>query len=112
MGTMSLCYVSALIHITIGNLGTSQVAGYVGISNIFLLALFIYAISPASGGHVNPVITFATVTAGLTGFSRGVLYMVGQTLGAAIAGGLVRGSFGKDLTEQSVEVPNSGYFHF
>jgi len=102
IGTMSLCYLSALIHITIGSFNTSQVAGYVGISNIFLLALFIYALSPSSGGHVNPLITFATITAALTGFSRGFLYIVCQTLGAAIGGGLIRGSFGEELTKQYV----------
>jgi glycerol uptake facilitator-like aquaporin len=105
---MSLCYVSALIHITIGSFNTNQVAGYVGISNIFLLALFIYALSPSSGGHVNPLITFATITTALTGFSRGFLYIVGQTLGAAIGGGLIRGSFGEELTKQYVAPVKSG----
>jgi glycerol uptake facilitator-like aquaporin len=111
VGTMSLCYISALIHITIGNLNTSQVAGYVGVSNLVLLTLFIYAISPASGGHINPIITFSTITAGLTGFPRGFLYMAGQTLGAAIAGGLVRGSFGDDLAMQSVKIASPRYLH-
>lgn len=97
---MSLCYLSALIHITIGSFNTTQAAGYVGVSNILLLALFIYALSPSSGGHVNPLITFATITTALTGFSRGFLYLVGQTLGAAIGGGLIRGSFGAQLTQQ------------
>lgn len=99
---MSLCYLSALLHITIGSFNTSQVAGYVGVSNIFLLALFIYALSPSSGGHVNPLITFTTVTTALTGFSRGFLYVVGQVLGAAVGGGLIRGSFGEVLTQQYV----------
>lgn len=99
---MSLCYVSALLHITIGSFNTSQAAGYVGISNIFLLALFIYALSPSSGGHVNPLITFVTMTTALTGFSRGFLYLAGQLLGAAIGGGLIRGSFGEELTQQYV----------
>jgi glycerol uptake facilitator-like aquaporin len=100
VGTTSLCYLSALIHITIGSMNTPQVAGYVGISNIVLLSLFIYAISPSSGGHINPIITFSTITASLTGFSRGVLYMAGQTIGGALAGGLIRGSFGEVLTKQ------------
>jgi glycerol uptake facilitator-like aquaporin len=97
---MSLIYLSALIHITISNLNTMQVAGYVGVMNIVLLALFIYALAPASGGHINPLITFATMITGLTGFSRGILYLVAQTIGGALAGGLVRGSFGNTLTQQ------------
>lgn len=88
-----------MIHTTIGSFDTLQVAPYVGITNIFLISLFIWAMAPATGGHVNPTITFATMLAGLTGFSRGVLYLIGQTAGGALAGGLVRGSFGQNLTQ-------------
>lgn len=35
---------------------------------------------------------------GLTGFSRAVLYLSGQTLGAALAGGILRGIFGAERT--------------
>ena len=62
-----------------------------------LLSLFIYALAPASGGHINPIITFATMATGLTGFSRGILYVIAQVTGAAVAGGLIQGSFGRDL---------------
>lgn len=48
---------------------------------------------------MNPMITFATMATGLTGFSRGMLYMIGQTIGAALTGGLIRGSFGLALTK-------------
>lgn len=95
---MLLCYVSAMVHTTIISFNTAQAAAYVGVTNIFIITLFIYALAPASGGHVNPLITFTTMITGLTAFSRGVLYMVAQTLGAAAAGGLVRGSFGPKLT--------------
>jgi glycerol uptake facilitator-like aquaporin len=88
-----------MIHTTIGSFNTAQAAAYVGITNIFVLSLFIYALAPASGGHVNQLITFATMTAGLTTFSRGILYLIAQTAGAALAGGLIRGSFGRDLTK-------------
>lgn len=88
-----------MISGTIKAFNTTQVAAYVGVSNIFLLTLFIYAFAPSSGGHMNPVITFATMVTGLTGFSRGILYMTGQTAGAALAGGLIRGSLGSSLTQ-------------
>jgi len=48
---------------------------------------------------VNPLITLTTMLGGLTGFARGVLYLVAQTIGAGVAGGLIRGSFG-NLTAQ------------
>jgi glycerol uptake facilitator-like aquaporin len=76
---------------------------------IFLPGLFIYALSPSSGGHVNPLITFATITTALTGFSRGSLYQIGQTQGAVIGGGLIRGSFGEELTKQYVAPVASGF---
>ncbi|TEY45778.1 hypothetical protein BOTCAL_0329g00090 [Botryotinia calthae] len=98
VGTTCLCYLSAFISISIRNSDTTQVAAYVGVTNIFLLTLFICALAPASGGHMNPIITFATVITGLTGFPRGVLYMIGQTTGAALAGGLIRGSLGEQRT--------------
>ena len=98
VGSTSLIYISAMIHTTIGSFNTTQAAAYVGVTNIFLIALFIYALAPASGGHVNPLITFTTMTTGLTAFSRGILYMVAQTAGGALAGGLVRGSYGRNLT--------------
>jgi glycerol uptake facilitator-like aquaporin len=94
-----MIYLSAMIHTTIGSFNTLQIAPYVGITNIFLLTLFILAMAPSTGGHLNPVITFSTMIAGLTGFSRGFLYLVGQTAGGALAGGLVRGSYGQHLTQ-------------
>lgn len=87
-----------MIFVTLGSFQTLQVAAYVGITNIFLLSLLIYALAPASGGHVNSLITFTTVTAGLTSFSRGILYLVGQLVGAALAGALIRGSLGREQT--------------
>jgi len=88
-----------MIHTTIGSFNTLQAATYVGITNIFLISLFIWAMAPSTGGHVNPLITFSTMITGLTGFSRGLLYLIGQTAGGALAGGLIRGSYGNNLTE-------------
>ncbi|ESZ90684.1 hypothetical protein SBOR_8931 [Sclerotinia borealis F-4128] len=72
-----------------------QVVAYVGVTNIFLLTLFICALVPSSGDHMDPAITFATDTTGLTGFSRGMLYIIGHTTGAALAAGVIRGSLGE-----------------
>ena len=122
--TMLLCYLSGLIDTTFIGFGTTQIPAYVGITNVFLLTLFIMATGPGSGGHVNPTITFATMVTGLTGFSRGtglgdsavmvgvdadglfagILYLIGQLAGAALAGGLLRGSFGE---ERSVKYASS-----
>ena len=102
-----LSYLSGLIDTTITNFGTTQAAAYAGISNIFLLTLFIMAFAPGSGGHINPLITFSTIITGLTDFSRGTLYLTGQTIGAALAGAVLRGAFG---AERAVEFHGGGCF--
>ncbi len=105
--TCLFCYVSGLINTTITNFQTKTVAAIAGVSNIFLLTLFIMAIAPGSGGHINPLVTFGTMLCGLTGFSRGVLYLTGQTIGAALAGGILWGAFG---AERAIETHGSGCF--
>ncbi|KIN03181.1 hypothetical protein OIDMADRAFT_40803 [Oidiodendron maius Zn] len=65
-----------------------------GITNIIILTLFIYSLGPVSGGHLNPIITMSTFTARLTTFPRMVLYVTFQTLGAVIAGLLMRSTYG------------------
>lgn len=56
------------------------------------------AIAPGSGGHIDPLITFCTMICGLTGFSRAFLYLLGRTIGAALAGEILRGIFGAERT--------------
>ncbi|KAK9778930.1 putative Major intrinsic protein-domain-containing protein [Seiridium cardinale] len=65
-----------------------------GISNWFLLTLFIYSFSSVSGARLNPTITFATFMAGITSLPRLVLYLAGQTLSGMVAGFILRAPFG------------------
>jgi glycerol uptake facilitator-like aquaporin len=65
-----------------------------GVSNVILLSLFIFAFSPVSGGHLNPNITIATFFARLTSLPRMVLYVAFQTVGAILAGLLIRATYG------------------
>ncbi|PNY27207.1 Aquaporin PIP2-7 [Tolypocladium capitatum] len=48
---------------------------YIGISNTVLVSLFIYATAPASGGHINPMITFSAVLAGICPLPRGGCFL-------------------------------------
>jgi glycerol uptake facilitator-like aquaporin len=65
-----------------------------GITNIIIISLFIYCLGPVSGGHLNPIITLSTFTARLTSFPRMVLYISAQSLGATLAGLLLRACYG------------------
>ncbi|KAK3366087.1 hypothetical protein B0T24DRAFT_683137 [Lasiosphaeria ovina] len=74
LATASMIYISGQFGLTLLSYKTNQVAGYVGIFNTLLLATFIYAVAPATGGHLNPMITFTTILCGLTPLSRGIRY--------------------------------------
>ncbi|KHN96293.1 Aquaporin-like protein [Metarhizium album ARSEF 1941] len=96
VATSCLVYLSLLCADTLSSYNTPRVGGYVGVFNTALLAIFIYATSPASGGHMNPLITFSAILAGLCPVPRGVLYLGGQLLGAALAGAVLTGVWGPD----------------
>lgn len=65
-----------------------------GITNWFLLTLFIFSFGAVSGGHLNPTITIATFFAQLCSLPRLVLYIGFQTAGAALAGLLAWAALG------------------
>lgn len=65
-----------------------------GITNLLLTPLLIYTFSPSSGGHISPTITLATFFARIISFPRMVLYLVGQTLGGALAGFALHSAYG------------------
>jgi glycerol uptake facilitator-like aquaporin len=65
-----------------------------GLTNFIFLTLFVYVFGAVSGAHLNPTITIATFFARLCTLPRLVLYVAFQTLGASLAGLLIRASFG------------------
>ena len=74
-----------------------QVPIIIALSNWVAISLFIFAAAPASGGHLNPLITLSTFTAGLATLPRTVLYVLAQMIGALIGGFFLKlGLGGKD----------------
>ncbi|RFN47636.1 aquaporin pip-type [Fusarium flagelliforme] len=65
-----------------------------GILNFLFVTLFISSFGAISGAHFNPLITFATFCARLCSLPRMVLYVSAQIGGSALAGLLVRVSWG------------------
>ncbi|KAK4157515.1 aquaporin-like protein [Chaetomidium leptoderma] len=96
LATAGFIYLSGQFGMTLMNEGVTQTAAYVGIFNSVSLALFIYATAAATGGHLNPMITFTTVLCGLTPMPRGVVLITAQVLGGILAGGVLLGSWGHD----------------
>ncbi|KAK9311746.1 aquaporin-like protein [Lipomyces starkeyi] len=99
-GTAFQIYITAMMSVTVINFQSPYLPEYVGVVNGIFIGLFIYATAPSSGGHLNPMITFATLLAGLIEFSRAVLYILAQASGALLAGGLIRGSLGSNITDK------------
>lgn len=73
------------------------------------LPLYIFAAAPASGGHLNPMITMATFATRLSTFPRTVVYVVAQIVGATIGAYLLRAGLG-DKTIVSVSISYSGIY--
>lgn len=103
-GTALMVLIGGELSATVVGYETAQIGAYIGISTALLLTTFIYATAPASGGHLNPLVSLATMCTGLCPVPRGefyrqvclgvramgveaVLYMCGQTAGAALAAG-------------------------
>jgi glycerol uptake facilitator-like aquaporin len=78
-------------------LGPITPAIFGGLINLVQIPLFIYALGPVSGGHVNPLITMITFTCRLSTLSRAILYIVAQSVGAVVSSFLLRASVGKEL---------------
>lgn len=72
VATACLTYLSGQFGMTLMNSGVTPIAAYVGVFNAVLLALLIYATATATGGHLNPSITFTTVLCGITPVPRGM----------------------------------------
>lgn len=76
------------------SLGPVTPVAFAGVIQIFLIALFVYAAGPVTGGHLNPLITLGTFFAGLSSLPRTVLYVSFQCVGAIIGALIFRESIG------------------
>ncbi|KAH7392895.1 aquaporin-like protein [Pyrenochaeta sp. MPI-SDFR-AT-0127] len=100
VGTCLQTYLSGLASVGLGplilatSLGPVAPAAFGSIVTGVLISLFIFGAGPVSGAHFNPTITMATFTARLSIFPRTVLYVAFQSLGAVVAGFLIRASLG------------------
>lgn len=78
--------------LVLGGVGTAVLAGGAvgahGVAIAFGLALLVaaYTVGPISGCHVNPAVTIGLLFAGKTKSNDVASYIVGQLVGAAVAG--------------------------
>lgn len=88
-GTFLICF-AIYVFSTFGTVVFSANLAYIAIGTGLAYAAAVYALGWVSGGHFNPAVTVAAMLTGRTKLVDGVLYIVFQTLGAVLAGLLVR----------------------
>jgi glycerol uptake facilitator-like aquaporin len=62
----------------------------IAVAQFIIVAFFILATAKATGGHLNPMISAATMVAGLTSPVRALLYVCAQVVGAIVGAGLLK----------------------
>jgi glycerol uptake facilitator-like aquaporin len=101
VGTTLVTFFSAAIVVASLNYDFKRPSIAIGLLHIPLLAFFIFATATASGGHLNSMITIATVFTGLTTFVRGVLYVIAQLVGAILGAALLKGIVGEEIANKT-----------
>ncbi|KAI5077700.1 hypothetical protein GOP47_0007968 [Adiantum capillus-veneris] len=84
LATALLVFVNTAGALTCLQAGFTSSTAAIGVITFLCLSFFILAAAPASGGHLNPAITFATMLAGFSSPARTLMYVIGQTAGAAV----------------------------
>jgi len=93
IGSTLLIFASCATTISVLRYGFPVPPLLIALSQIIILSFFIMATAKASGGHLNPMISIATMIVGFTSPTRAILYilsqMSGSILGAALLFGVV-----------------------
>jgi aquaporin-4 len=79
-----LIFVSSAGAITCLQAGFTSTTAAIALVQFICLSFFILASAPASGGHLNPAISLATMLTGFSSPVRSILYIIAQTGGAAV----------------------------
>jgi glycerol uptake facilitator-like aquaporin len=95
--------VGILATISILEAGYSSPVLYIAIFQGLILSLAILAAGPATGGHVNPCITFTEMLTGHISPVRCLLYILAQSLGSIVAAFWVKVS--------TISPPNPKFSH-
>ena len=81
IGTFALVFIGAGAAAQVKDVGMVGVA----LAHGLVIALFVYAYGPISGGHFNPAITLALALNKIIGWTEAVYYWVAQLLASMIA---------------------------
>jgi len=95
-----LNFVSGLLVATLSKWPLAAVPVGIFFTNTILVSILISAAIPASGAHINSIITMATAVCGLCHPVRAIIYIFCQVAGGSVGGALLRVALGKKLAYQ------------
>ncbi|KAG8926291.1 hypothetical protein FRC02_008994 [Tulasnella sp. 418] len=98
-------YLTGALGVTLSTYPPHVVGPCLFFANTAVVSLFIYAVSTATGAHINPLISFATAVTGLCHPVRSIIYIGCQLAGSIIGGSFLRGGLGY---ERAMAVHNGG----
>lgn len=101
----SLNFISGLLAATLSTWPRATVPVGIFFGNTVLVSIIVSATAPATGAHINPLVTMATLLSGLCHPVRAIIYIYCQLLGGALGGTLLRVALGKKL---AYEIHNAG----
>jgi len=99
IGTMFFTLGSCLIATGVARTGVGYPNLPISFLHIFLFMFLISSTAPGSGGHLNPLISMASVFTRVMSISRCAVYVVCQCVGATIGGFMVRLILGEDVAQ-------------
>lgn len=101
----SLNFVSGLLFVTLSTWPRAAVPVGILFGNAILVSVLVSAMAPATGAHINPLVTMATLFSGLCHPVRAVIYIFCQLVGGAVGGAVLRVALGRKL---AYETHNAG----
>ncbi|KAF9648337.1 aquaporin-like protein [Thelephora ganbajun] len=101
----SLNFISGLLVATLSSWPRAAIPVGIFFGNTFLVSALISATAPASGAHINPLVTIATAFSGLCHPVRAIVYIFCQLVGGALGGTFLRVTLGKTFAHK---IHNSG----
>jgi len=90
IGTTLLVFTTCATVVSSLNYGNFPIL-MIAVMHVFIISTFIISMARSSGGHLNPMISFATVITGFTSPVRAFLYIISQSIGAILGASILRG---------------------
>lgn len=101
----SLNFVSGLLFVTLSTWPRAAIPAGILFGNAILVSVLVSATAPATGAHINPLVTMAILFSGLCHPVRAAIYIFCQLVGGALGGALLRVALGRKL---AYETHNAG----